>query len=76
MKMEQTECSETLAFKLPTPKNNPKENIRHLKYGGSLKSRTQTRVVIWRVFAHIIVYASVFWWTVFRILLSGDFSFI
>jgi hypothetical protein len=28
MKMERTECSETLAFKLQTPGNNPKENIR------------------------------------------------
>jgi hypothetical protein len=39
MKMERTECSETLAFKLQTPGNNPKENIRHSKHGGSLKSR-------------------------------------
>jgi hypothetical protein len=30
MKMEQTECSETLAFKLQTPGNNPEENTRHL----------------------------------------------
>jgi hypothetical protein len=28
MKMEQTECSETLAFKLQTPGNNPEESIR------------------------------------------------
>jgi hypothetical protein len=28
MKMEQTECSETLVFKVQTPGNNPKENIR------------------------------------------------
>jgi hypothetical protein len=28
MKMEQTEPSETLAFKLQTPENNPEENIR------------------------------------------------
>jgi hypothetical protein len=27
-KMERTECSETLAFKLQTPGNNPKANIR------------------------------------------------
>jgi hypothetical protein len=29
MKMEQTECSETLAFKLQTSGNNPEESIRH-----------------------------------------------
>jgi hypothetical protein len=33
MKMEQAECSETLAFKLQTPGNNPKENIRHFRTG-------------------------------------------
>jgi hypothetical protein len=39
MKTERTECSGTLAFKLQTPGNNPKENIRHSKQGESLKSR-------------------------------------
>jgi hypothetical protein len=39
MKMERTECSETLAFKLQMPGNNPKENIQHSKHGKSLKSR-------------------------------------
>jgi hypothetical protein len=39
MKMEQTVCSETLAFKLQTPGNNPEEGIRHSKHGESLKSR-------------------------------------
>jgi hypothetical protein len=29
MNMERAECSETLTFKLQTPGNNPKENIRH-----------------------------------------------
>jgi hypothetical protein len=28
MKMEQTECSETLAFKPQTPGNNPEESIK------------------------------------------------
>jgi hypothetical protein len=28
MKMEQTQCSEKLAFNLQKPGNNPKENIR------------------------------------------------
>jgi hypothetical protein len=29
MKMEHTQCSETLAFKLQTPGNNPEESTRH-----------------------------------------------
>jgi len=29
MKMEQTECSETSAYKIQTPEDYPEENIRH-----------------------------------------------
>jgi hypothetical protein len=29
MKMEQTECSETLAYKVQTPGNYPEESIKH-----------------------------------------------
>jgi len=29
MKMEQTECSEMLAYKIKTPGNYPKESIQH-----------------------------------------------
>jgi hypothetical protein len=43
MKMEQTERSETLGFKLQRPGNNPKENIRHSKHGESLKPLTHCR---------------------------------
>jgi len=39
MKMEQTECSETSAYKIQTPGNYPKENIQHTEQGESLKSR-------------------------------------
>jgi hypothetical protein len=39
MKMEQTGCSETLAFKLQTPGNHPEENMQHSEHGGTLKSR-------------------------------------
>jgi hypothetical protein len=39
MKMEQTECSETSAYKLQTPENYPKESIQHTEHGKSLKSR-------------------------------------
>jgi hypothetical protein len=39
MKMELTECSETLAYELQTPGNHPEESIRHSEHGESLKSR-------------------------------------
>jgi hypothetical protein len=39
--MEQTECSETLAFKLQTPENHPEESARHSEQGGNLKSTKQ-----------------------------------
>jgi len=32
MKIEQTECSETLAYKIQTPGNHPKENIQLINY--------------------------------------------
>jgi hypothetical protein len=38
-KMEQTVCSETLAFKLQKPVNKPEESIRHSEHGKSSKSR-------------------------------------
>jgi len=39
MKMEETECSETWAYKLQTPENYPEESIQHSERGESLKSR-------------------------------------
>jgi hypothetical protein len=41
MKMEQTECSETSAYKIHTPGNYPEENVQHTEHGESLKSRTR-----------------------------------
>ena len=38
-RMEQTDCSETSAYKLQTPSNYPKEIIQHTEHGESLKSR-------------------------------------
>jgi len=38
MKMEQTECSETSAYKIQTPGNRPKESIQHSGHCESLKS--------------------------------------
>ena len=46
MKMEQTECSETSAYKLQTPGNYPKESIQHTEHGESLKSRKTCLFVI------------------------------
>jgi len=42
MKMEQTGCSETSAYKIQTPGNDPRERIRHSEHGESLKSRTMS----------------------------------
>ena len=39
MKMEQTECSKTSAYKIQTPGNYPKESIQHTEHGESFKSR-------------------------------------
>jgi len=39
MKMEQTECFETSAYKIQTPGNYPEENIQHTEHEESLKSR-------------------------------------
>jgi hypothetical protein len=39
MKTEQTECSETSAYKIQTQENWPEESIQHLEQGESLKSR-------------------------------------
>jgi hypothetical protein len=30
MKIEQTECSETSAYKIQTPRNDPEESIQHV----------------------------------------------
>jgi len=38
MKMEETECSETSAYKIQTPGNYPEEHIQHTEQGESLKS--------------------------------------
>jgi len=40
-KMEQTECSETSAYKVQTPGNHPEESIQHSEHGESLKSRRE-----------------------------------
>ena len=42
VKLEQTERSETSAYKIQTPGNYPKESIQHSEHGESLKSRGHT----------------------------------
>jgi len=39
MKTEQTQCSETLAYKIQTLANYPEESIQHSEHGESLKAR-------------------------------------
>jgi len=39
MKTEQTECSETSAYKVQTPGNYPEESIKHTEQGENFKSR-------------------------------------
>ena len=43
VKMEQTGCSETSAYKIQTPGNYPEESIQHSEQGESSKSRSRSR---------------------------------
>jgi hypothetical protein len=49
MKMEQTECSETSAYKIQTQGNYPEESIQHLEHGENLKSRCYFSKQQWSV---------------------------
>ena len=42
MKMEQTVCSKTSAYKIQAPGNHPKVRVQHSEHGKSLKSRVNT----------------------------------
>jgi len=53
MKMGQTECSETSAYKIQTPGNYPEENIQHTEHGESLKSRMKMNVCLYVTQIHI-----------------------
>jgi len=46
MKMEQIQCSETLAHKIQTPPNYPEESTQHSEHGESLKSRISIRIFV------------------------------
>jgi len=47
--MEETECSETSAYKIQTPENYPEENIQHTEHCESLKSRAFHKILSWGV---------------------------
>jgi hypothetical protein len=45
IKMEETDCSETSAYKIQTPGNYPEESMQHLEQGECLKSSCKYRLV-------------------------------
>jgi len=46
MKMEHTQCSKTLAYKIQTQGNYPEESRQHSEHGESLKSRTNYKLFV------------------------------
>jgi hypothetical protein len=58
MKMEQTECSETSAYKIQMPVNYPEESIQHSEHGESLKSRIPRNIFLFKIFATIFPFAA------------------
>jgi len=44
--MEETECSETSAYKIQTPGNYPEETTQHTEHGESLKSRAYVFITV------------------------------
>ena len=56
--MKMGECSETSAYKIQTPGNNPEESIQHLEHGESLKSKS-IYYLIFKVFKRSFGTASV-----------------
>jgi hypothetical protein len=67
VKMEQTECFETSAYKFQTPGNYPKESIQHLEHGESLK---------WSIFiaAHPANPTTTFHWEKYYLMLEFYWS--
>jgi hypothetical protein len=57
MKMEQTECSKMLAYKIQTLRNYPEESIQHSEHSKSLKSRIKY-VHFYNAFRHLVSNAS------------------
>jgi len=50
MKMEQTDCSETSAYKIQTLGDYTEESIQHSEHGESLKSRKKLVLIAWFVY--------------------------
>ena len=61
MKMEQTECSETSAYKIQAPGNYPEESIQHSEHSECLKSRKYSLVVILRSDSFVLRVAESTW---------------
>ena len=60
MKMEQTQCSKTLAYEIQTLGNLPEESIQHSEHPISLKSRISLKmlklqIAYQQVYVHIVV---------------------
>jgi hypothetical protein len=55
--MEQTECSETSAYKIQTPGNYPEESIQRSEHGESLKSRKYFSLlnIYFRIFSVYVI---------------------
>jgi hypothetical protein len=49
MKMEQTECSETSAYKIQTPGNYPEESIQHLQSNFKISTKSMYKIQVARV---------------------------
>jgi hypothetical protein len=64
MKMEETECSETSAYKLQTPRYYPKEIIQTTEHGERLKSRI-----------YALIYDQPFFWSLNEIVSIQEDSY-
>jgi len=53
MKMAQTECSKTLAYKIQMQRNHPKVRLQHSEHGKGLQSTVNTCLLIVFLFACI-----------------------
>jgi len=69
MKIEQTECSETSAYRLQTPSNYPKESVQHTEHGESLKSRKH--ILLGNVYRYSFGSGLILWY----VIGNGKFSF-
>jgi hypothetical protein len=71
MKIEQTECSETSAYKIQMPGNYPEESIQHSESGESWKSRSKSCIFsapyfrlcpvwLYHIFPHYLINITIF----------------